>query len=286
MSFFNFNRNKVAVGYCLLTLYLVGCTTIITSEKLSPSAQGQPYCLPIQALSYEKRDNGKFEFKILENIPDNTKMYVVRATSFLSSYTFDVQKDRVNKDSGGAQESEGSGSCLLTYIGLDSKVPEAIMKSTSEAFGTFGKTAIDQVNQQNTAKKALNDAVRVKEIAVRMAKLDRDKLNSKGTATPQEISEADNAIEKAIRELNQARLAAGFVPLEETPASGFKKENQFQSPDISQIELYQPEFYTIKHSTVDIEVDIKDKYGNVIGKEKLKEPTVKLVGMKYSKEKK
>ncbi|OAI20836.1 hypothetical protein A1359_20325 [Methylomonas lenta] len=264
--------NAFTTKFAILSI-LSGCTTIVTSEKSSPGAEGIPYCLPAQAITFEYSKDGEVKFSVIDDIPDEQRSYVVRAETFLADYDFEVSHRGVTS-SNTEISSNNEGSCLLQSVNLNNQVPEDAMKAFTSAADKTGNALLGQIDQirlanvkkaddEKTKQEQIQNALRKKQVDINFAKLELAKLkdrrtNGDNSVTNEDIKAAEKKVLETESAYDKAKLEAnaGFIPsstLVVTTAAN------------SQVKpVHTPAFLSVRQSV--------DKLG----------PTVELVPMEYS----
>jgi hypothetical protein len=133
-----------------LSLFLLaGCITTVTSRREAPGMEGQGYALPLPLIEVIPQADGTLAVAV-KYVADPNNRYVISASSFLSSYTLDVQTD----DDG-----------LLKSVSLDAKSAEVaadLLKAAGEVrkaeLAAKAKDEDEAATAATAANKTLNDA--------------------------------------------------------------------------------------------------------------------------------
>lgn len=261
----------------VISVLIAGCTTLVTSEKLSSNSEGIPYCLSAQAITFERSESGKVGFTVLDDLPDEQRLYVVRASAFLADYDFEVRHRGVS-GTDSEIKSRDMGSCLLDSVSLHNTVPDDALTAFKDAADKVGNAALGQIEQKHSAdakaledkknkQKLIDEELRKRDRAVndakaRLAKLEKDKAKGDQSVTDEEIIAAKKSLREAELARESARRAAndGFVP--SSTGESVNEEPRDKNIDVKQT-ADTPAFYFIRQSL------------DAVG------PTVELVPMNY-----
>lgn len=189
----------------VLAVFCSGCVTWVTSEPFTGSQEGTRYSLPAVFLRVTPQADGTMKVEKLL-LPDRKEQYVVRASSLISSYTFNVGVTEGLLDSVTFEPDS---------TGVASKVAESagnLLKTSIEA-----KSAAD-AKQADAAQKAKQAAVDAKtDLEIADAKLKR----LKGISAPADkIAEAEAAQAAAQAKFDRLRDAAVQFGFSEFNAPG------------------------------------------------------------------
>jgi hypothetical protein len=184
---------------------LVGCSTVVTSERFTGTQEGIRYALPIPILEVLPQPDGSITVNV-KYLPDPNNEYVLRTKSFVSAYTLDVKagEDR-----------------LLQTVTLDqdsTAVADAAIKALSEVAKTKIETAKGERDKEIAASKGTVDKVATAQASLDKAEAKLAALKELAKKFPSDVSSrdiitAEIAVAEYRADLKSAQAAANRLGL-------------------------------------------------------------------------
>lgn len=177
-------RTLALTGVLAGTTMLSGCSTFVRSQIATPQAEGIQYSLPAPIIRVTPQPNGTMTVDV-DYLPDPDNTYTLKTSSFLSSYTLDVQRENG----------------MLKSVSLDAKsdaVAAAAVESAGNLVKARAEAAAKEVDAQATAAKEQAKAIDDAGLALAIAEAKVKTLEGSNGATDQQKLEARIAADEAL----------------------------------------------------------------------------------------